>query len=63
MKYKLVKKLENFSGPLIGVSSGLAVGAIDALTSGLPLLTTYCLGSGIDKISRGKKEFYFNNKK
>jgi hypothetical protein len=54
MKNKLVEKLEKIAGPLIGVSSGLAVGAIDTLTSGLPLLTTYCLGKFVIDINKGK---------
>ena len=56
-------KLEKIVGPLIGVGSGLAVGAIDVLTSGLPLLTTYFLGKSVVDINNCQREFSFLEKK
>ena len=57
-------KLEKTIGPLIGVGSGLVVGAIDTFTSGSPLVTTYFLGRSVEQASNisfcNKKQILFN---
>ncbi|MEA3413971.1 MAG: hypothetical protein U9Q99_00385 [Nanoarchaeota archaeon] len=54
--------MEKLIGPVIGVSSGIIVGTMDILTSGLPLFTSYFLAKGLSDMNNGK-QFYSNNKK
>lgn len=55
--------MENKLEKLIVVGSGLVIGVIDVLTSGLPLVSTYSLANTISKLEYYDKEFFNSNKK